>query len=43
MHLKKWQLLSETCDKGLDLTEERDSSDFLNLKGKAVGKLGDFQ
>jgi hypothetical protein len=41
--LKKWKELSEACDRGLDLAEEQDSSDFYNLKGKAVGKLGDFQ
>ena len=42
LHLKKWKELSETCDKGLDLTDDKDRSDFLNLKGKAVGKLGNF-
>lgn len=43
LHLKRWRELAETCDKGLDLSEEADSSDFLNLKGKAVGKQGNFQ
>jgi tetratricopeptide (TPR) repeat protein len=43
LHLKRWKELSEACDRGLDLADENDSSDFLNLKGKAVGKLGDFE
>jgi tetratricopeptide (TPR) repeat protein len=43
LHLKRWRELSETCDKGLDLSKEEDSADFLNLKGKAVGKLGNFE
>jgi len=43
LHLKKWKELAEACDRGLDLAEERDSSDFLNLKGRAVGKLGNFE
>jgi hypothetical protein len=43
LHLKKWKELSEACDKGLDLSDDKDSSDFLNLKGKAVGKLGNFE
>jgi len=42
LHLKKWKELSETCDRGLDLADDYDSSDFYNLKGKAVGKLGNF-
>lgn len=41
--MKKWKELSDTCDKGLDLAEDKESSDFLNLKGKAVGKLGNFE
>jgi len=43
LHLKMWKELSETCDRGLDLADEEDSSDFLNLKGKAVGKMGNFE
>jgi tetratricopeptide (TPR) repeat protein len=43
LHLKKWKELAETCDKGLDLAGEREASDFFNLKGKAVGKLGNFE
>ena len=43
LHLKKWKELSETCDRGLDLTEEKEAIDLLNLKGKAVGKLGNFE
>ncbi len=43
LHLKKWKELSDACDKGLDLTDDKDRSDFLNLKGKAVGKLGNFE
>jgi hypothetical protein len=39
LHLKKWQELSDTCDKAISLD---DISDFYNLKGKAVGKLGNF-
>lgn len=42
LHLKRWRELAESCDKGLDLAEEEDSSDFLNLKGKAMGKQGNF-
>lgn len=43
LHLKRWKELSESCDRGLDLADEKDSSDFLNLKGKAVGKMGNFE
>jgi tetratricopeptide (TPR) repeat protein len=43
LHLKKWKDLSDACDYGLDLSEERDSSDFFNLKGRAVGKLGNYE
>jgi hypothetical protein len=39
MHLKKWKELSDCCDKGLQLDE---SSDFYNLKGKALGKMDQF-
>jgi len=42
LHLKKWKELSESCDRGIDLAGDNDSSDFYNLKGKAVGKLGNF-
>ena len=42
--MKRWKELSVTCDKGLDLAEDDASScDFYNLKGKAQGKLMDFQ
>lgn len=43
LHLKKWMELADTCDRGLDLADDEDSSDFLNLKGKAMGKLGNFE
>jgi hypothetical protein len=43
LHLKRWKELSDACDRGLDLADESDSSDFLNLKGRAVGKLGSFE
>jgi tetratricopeptide (TPR) repeat protein len=43
LHLKRWRELAEVCDKGLDLADDGDSSDFLNLKGKAVGKQGNFE
>ncbi len=43
LHLKRWKELSDTCDRGLDLADDTESSDFLNLKGKAVGKLGNFE
>lgn len=44
LHLKRWKELAQACDKGLDLAEDDASScDFYNLKGKAVGKLMDFQ
>ena len=39
LHLKMWKELATACERGLDLGED---SDFYNLKGKAVGKLGDF-
>lgn len=38
LHLKKWKELAETCDKGLDLCDDNEASDFFNLKGKALGK-----
>lgn len=40
LHLKMWKELATACERGLDLGED---SDFYNLKGKAIGKLGDFQ
>jgi hypothetical protein len=40
LNLRQWKELADTCDKGLDLEEV---SDLYNLKGKAVGKLGDFR
>jgi hypothetical protein len=40
LNLRQWKELAETCEKGLDLEEV---SDLYNLKGKAVGKLGDFK
>jgi|JI6StandDraft_1071083.scaffolds.fasta_scaffold187198_1 hypothetical protein len=44
LHLKKWKELSEACDKGLDLvSSESEASDFFNLKGKAVGKMGNYE
>ncbi len=44
LHLKRWKDLAEACDKGLDLvTNESEASDFFNLKGKAVGKLGNYE
>ena len=43
LHLKKWKELADTCDKGLELAGDREASDFYNLKGKAMGKLGDFE
>lgn len=43
LYLKKWKELLETCDKGLDIAEEENSSDFYNLKGKAVGQMGDHE
>lgn len=43
LHLKRWKELAQTCDKGLDLSGDDDSSDFLNLKGKAMGKMGNFE
>jgi len=43
LHLKKWKELAEACDKGLDLCDENEASDFLNLKGKSLGKLGNFE
>ena len=43
LHLKKWKQLAEVCEKGLDLCDENEASDFMNLKGKAIGKLGDFR
>jgi len=42
LHLRKWKELADACDSGLDIANEGESADFLNLKGRAVGKLGDF-
>jgi hypothetical protein len=42
LHLRKWKELAETCDKGLDIASDEESADFLNLKGRALGKLGDY-
>lgn len=44
LHLKKWKDLAETCEKGLDLVaNEAEASDFYNLKGKALGKQGNYE
>lgn len=40
MHLKKWEEAIETCDRGLDLEED---SEFYNMKGRALGKLGNMK
>lgn len=40
LHLKMWKELANTCSKGILIEED---PDFFNLKGKAVGKLGNFQ
>ena len=38
LHLREWNKLIECCNSGIALDENE--SEFYNLKGKAVGKLG---
>ena len=38
LHLKEWSKLIDCCNNGILLKE--DESEFYNLKGKALGKLG---
>jgi hypothetical protein len=39
MGLQRWEDVIRCCDIGLDLDEQ---SEFWHLKGKAVGKIGDY-
>ena len=40
MHLKQWKEAIQACDRGLDL---EDDSEFYNMKGRALGKLGNMK
>ena len=40
MHLKKWEEAIKCCDLGLEVEED---SEFYNMKGRALGKMGKMQ
>lgn len=40
MHLKKWEEVCKCCDLGLEVEED---SEFYNMKGRAMGKMGKMQ
>lgn len=40
MHMKKWEEVCKCCDLGLEVEED---SEFYNMKGRAMGKMGKMQ